>query len=104
MIDRPRHFIIGANGEGVPASLEAWARFMESGPARQLERTEIGDVCISTVFLGLDHNYGEGPPLIWETMIFGGPHSDHQERASTRAEALACHAAAVSLASEPPRE
>lgn len=25
---------------------------------------------ISTVDLGLDHSFGEGPPLYWETMIF----------------------------------
>lgn len=26
---------------------------------------------VSTVFLGLDHQYGEGPPLVFETMVFG---------------------------------
>ena len=25
------------------------------------------------VFLGLDHQYGNGPPLLFETMVFGGP-------------------------------
>jgi hypothetical protein len=25
---------------------------------------------VSTVFLGLDHRYGEGSPLVFETMIF----------------------------------
>ena len=30
-------------------------------------------VFISTVFLGIDHNFNlEGPPLLFETMIFGG--------------------------------
>lgn len=27
---------------------------------------------ISTVWLGLDHNFGEGEPLIFETMVFPG--------------------------------
>jgi hypothetical protein len=25
---------------------------------------------VSTVWLGLNHNFGDGPPLYWETMIF----------------------------------
>jgi hypothetical protein len=29
------------------------------------------EVCVSTVFLGLDHNFGGGgPPLLFETMVF----------------------------------
>lgn len=27
---------------------------------------------VSTVYLGLNHNYWEGYPLVWETMIFPG--------------------------------
>ena len=27
-------------------------------------------VRVSTVFLGLDHNWGDGPPLLFESMIF----------------------------------
>lgn len=25
---------------------------------------------ISTVFLGIDHQFGDGPPILWETMVF----------------------------------
>jgi hypothetical protein len=28
------------------------------------------EVEVSTVFLGLDHQFGEGPPLLFETMVF----------------------------------
>lgn len=39
---------------------------------------------ISTVFLGLDHNfYGDGPPLLFETMVFGGPLDQYCERTAT---------------------
>lgn len=27
---------------------------------------------VSTVWLGIDHGWGEGPPLIFETMVFSG--------------------------------
>lgn len=30
----------------------------------------LGDYEVSTVFLGLDHGYGFGPPVLFETMIF----------------------------------
>lgn len=31
-------------------------------------------ITVSTVFLGLDHRWGDGAPLLFETMIFGGKH------------------------------
>ena len=63
----------------VAVGLLAWGEWFESSD-RQLEVTILpGDgpehqVRISTVFLGLDHNFsGVGPPVLWETMVFGGP-------------------------------
>ena len=35
-----------------------------------VQRDRIGGLLISTVWLGFDYRYGEGPPLIYETMIF----------------------------------
>ena len=52
------------------------------------------EVLISTVFLGLDHQWASGPPILWETMIFGGPLDGYQERYSSRAAALDGHARA----------
>lgn len=38
---------------------------------RRVKRTVIGEICVSTVFLGLDHNFSdEGEPILFETMIF----------------------------------
>lgn len=56
-------------------------------------RTVISDeVEVSTVWLGLNHRlFGEGPPLIWETMIFGGEHDNDYWRYSSRQEALDDH-------------
>lgn len=33
-------------------------------------KTEIDDYLISTVDLGIDHSFGDGKPLYYETMIF----------------------------------
>ena len=70
----------------------------ESSLGHRVARDEIGDTVVSTVFLGLDHRHvGDGPPVLFETMIFGGPHDEWQDRACTWDEAEAMHAAAVSL-------
>lgn len=48
-------------------------------------------------FLSMDHSFGHGRPLLYETMIFGGPHHGEQWRYSTRSEAVEGHAAALAL-------
>jgi hypothetical protein len=54
---------------------------------------------VSTVMLGTDHGFGMGgPPILFETMIFGGEHDEYQERYSTRAEAESGHSKALGLA------
>jgi len=45
----------------------------------------------------MNHTYGEGEPLLFETMIFGGEHDDYQERYSTYEEALEGHQRAIQL-------
>jgi hypothetical protein len=48
---------------------------------------------VSTVFLGLDHNFtGKGPPILFETKVFGGALDDETTRASTWEEAARQHA------------
>ena len=69
-----------------------WVIFFERGN-RTVALDMVGKVKVSTVFLGIDHNFrGEGPPLLFETMVFGGPLNETQERCSTWAEAEAQHA------------
>ena len=56
-----------------------------------------GDVSISTVWLGINHQFGHGPPLIFETMIFGGDLNESCWRYSTEEEAREGHEKAVEL-------
>lgn len=59
----------------------------------------IGVVHVSTVFLGLDHrHFGDGPPILFESMIFGGDHDQEQRRCCTWDEAEKMHAEMVALA------
>lgn len=64
---------------------------------RHVAKTTIGGALVSTVFLGIDHNHFDGPPLIFETMAFGWLVDDYQERCSTWEEAEAMHGRAVRL-------
>lgn len=60
-------------------------------------RHEESGFMVSTVWLALDHSWGGGPPLLFETMIFG-PESwegEYCERHPTEAAALARHDQAV---------
>lgn len=77
--------------------LEQWGKSFANSN-RIVAKTEIGNVRVSTVFLGLDHRcWGKGPPLVFETMIFGGEYDSYQERCSTYEQAQAMHAVAVGL-------
>ena len=71
-------YILDENGEPAPEpDLMKWARWFEDADrtvaATYVDRGGIR-ITISTVFLGMDHNLmGRGPPVLWETMVFGPP-------------------------------
>jgi hypothetical protein len=80
--------------QGRPISLEEYCRTFT--PDRSpVARTTVGHVTVSTVWLGLDHQFGDGPPLIFETMVFGAELDEHQWRYATEGEALLGHQVAV---------
>ena len=93
--------------DGLPMSWDQWAEMWtrknaarskdadghsrpEDDPTR-IGEDEIGEALVSTVWLGMDHGYGGGPPIIFETMIFGGEHDQFRERYCTKESALANH-------------
>lgn len=84
-----------------PLTVDEWIAYArdhdnEISERKRVERTEVGDdVTVSTVFLGLDHNFYGGAPLIYETMIFGGECDQHQWRYSTVEQAREGHARVV---------
>lgn len=76
-----------------------WAKWYEKAD-RLVTRT--GDV--STVFLGLDHAFGDGPVQLFETLVFGGPLADEMDRYSTWDEAEAGHQTMVQRVEEASHE
>lgn len=73
--------------------LMKWAQWFEQHDVRRVARETVGDSEISTVFLGIDHSFCEtGPPVLWETMVFGGPMDQEQDRCSgSREQSEAMH-------------
>ena len=84
-------------------NLHTWGRWFETAD-RRVARDERDGVVVSTVFLGLNHAFGPRRPLLFETMIFGGPHDQDQARYSTWAEATAGHAVMCAKAFPKPPE
>lgn len=62
---------------------------------RHVGKDNVGEVFISTVFLGVDHAYYGGPPILFETMVFRGHLDERQWRYATWDEAVAGHARIV---------
>jgi hypothetical protein len=100
------HYILANNRESIPVDLITWedeftrrlsfAKKHED-PWRVAETT-VGEAWVSTVFLGIDRNiYRKGPPILFETMIFGGRLNKFQNRCSTWAEAEAMHNLVVAM-------
>jgi hypothetical protein len=55
-----------------------------------------GEIHVSTVFiLGINHAFGDGDPLLFETMIFDGPLDGYQVRYSTWEQAEVGHKEAL---------
>lgn len=93
------HWILDENGEPQRTDLMTWARWFQDTDARQISRTWLPNgIEVSTVFLGIDHNFGSGPPILWESLAFDKEHGSMDgtmRRYETREEALAGHEALV---------
>ena len=78
-----------------------WGKWFEGADdQRGVAVTDFDGGKVSTVFLGMDHNFTHGEPVLWETMIFGGPHDGYCERYTSLAKAEAGHQRAVAVAGE----
>jgi hypothetical protein len=87
------HYILDGRTP-VPTDMMTWAKWFETAD-RTVSKTQIGEWEVSTVFLGLDHAFGDGPPLLFETLVFGGPLDSNMVRYSTWDQAEAGHAEMV---------
>jgi len=97
--ERTQKYILKGH-ELVPVDLLTWARWFETANRHVAVDWPVPGIRVSTVFLGFDQSFPgqKGPPLFFETMIFGGGELDEKQwRYSTWEEAERGHAAAVAL-------
>jgi len=60
-----------------------WAEWFEKAD-RLIKVSDGGISKVSTVFLGIDHSFvGGGRPILFETMVFGGPLDEEMDRYCT---------------------
>ena len=83
-------YILDESHNPQPATIEQWSKW-STAEAKRVARDEVGDSSISTVFLGLDHSFEGGWPLLFETMVFGGHLDGEMDRYYTWKEALEGH-------------
>jgi hypothetical protein len=109
-----RYYTLKPDHSVEPCDLHQWSEEFEDPSKRVVasdhwptpnadgSNPEDKGVHVSTIFLGLDHSFQpDGPPVLFETMIFGGQHDQYQERYTTYELALLGHAKAVAFAKEP---
>jgi hypothetical protein len=71
-----------------------WGIWLESAiknGTKHVKQSYIGEVLVSTTFLGLDHSFGGSVPILFETLVFGGRLDGEMERYATYEEAEAGH-------------
>lgn len=95
-------YILDDRGNPVECdTLFEWGKwFEESFDKRKVQQDNIRGYFISTVFLGVDYNFGyeNDIPILYETMIFKGEETlDFCERYATKEEALKRHKEIVDM-------
>ena len=96
MISEPKYYILDEDHKPVVVDALVWGKWFGDHRKRRVAYTKVGERFVSTVFLGLDHNYDdEGPPILFETMIFEGDDGGDMWRYATWEEAEKGHAEAV---------
>lgn len=64
---------------------------------RHVALTQIGSIEVSTIFLGIDHSFGGGLPVLFETMVFRRNRAEEQVRCETWEQAEKQHAEMVEM-------
>ncbi len=94
------YYVLDGHEVKEAADVMEWGRFFEKDD-RIVAQEDVGPYWVSTVFLGIDHQWGDGPPLLFETMVFKDGKGDQWvERASTWDEAALMHVYGVAWAQQ----
>lgn len=75
------YYILEGRETRPAANLQEWTNWFDG--ETQVAKDTQEEVQISTVFLGLDHSFTGGIPMLFETLVFGGKHDGEMKRYST---------------------
>lgn len=94
----PGYYVLDEHGEPRrEPDVLAWARWYETADRHVCDDYHAeGDgtkaIRVSTVFLGLDHGFDVGgPPVLWETLVFGGLLDGEMNRYTSKETAILGH-------------
>lgn len=91
---RDMHFILGGKNGKTPVrcdDIKEWSRWFNQAE-RQVGFDKVGDIQVSTVFLGIALDFAGRHPILFETMIIGEGHNHEPERYTSWESAAAGHA------------
>ena len=94
---KPRHYILDAENHTVEVDLHTWAVWFQEASNRVVGWIQVTSaITVSTIFLGIDHRHDRnGPPILFETMVMGGPLDGVQNRYCSHDDAVTGHQAVV---------
>ena len=74
-------YTLDENNKPVQSPVIQYGEWLEENQDRRVVKQDhVGDVFISTVFLGLDYAWHSDIPVLWETMIFEGEDDQYMDR------------------------
>lgn len=74
-----------------------WGKWFGEGSNRIVKQETVNDSFVSTIFMGLDHAFNGGVPVLFETIVFNGKHDQYSERYYDWDEAEAGHKRIVEM-------
>lgn len=98
-------YILDKDNKPIESNIIEYSEWEEKNPElKTIKQDYIGDIFVSTVFLGLDHKPWfsdvNDEHILWETMIFNGEHDQYQERYTSIEEAIKGHETALKLVNQ----
>lgn len=90
-------YILDKDGKPKKSDIKEWSKWWANSEANSedrhivmLDKLPSGE--ISTIFLSVDSSTSRtGPPILWETMVFGGKLDGEQRRYTSEAAAILGH-------------
>lgn len=95
MILRILELLMYYDKDGFQIDVERWIELFSDKNYSRIALDRIGLIKISTVWLGINHNFGNGLPIIFETVVFHNDIAEDQYRYSNLQEAKINHKSLV---------